>query len=61
MWSYCTPSSNLTKAVVFEFSETRSGENVREFLRLNTPNAWKGTLVEACVSTSIVDSLCRWT
>jgi transposase len=45
MWSYCTPSSNPTRAVVFDFSETRSGENVREFLQLDTPSAWKGTLV----------------
>ena len=45
MWTYCTPSSNPTKAVVFEFSETRSGDNVREFLRLDTPQGWKGTLV----------------
>jgi transposase len=45
VWSYCTTSANPTKAVVFEFSETRSGENVREFLRLDTPQAWKGTLV----------------
>jgi transposase len=33
IWSYCTTSANPTKAVVFEFSETRSGENVREFLQ----------------------------
>jgi transposase len=45
IWSYCTTSANPTKAVVFEFSETRSGENVREFLRLDSPNAWQGTLV----------------
>ena len=45
IWSYCTTSANPTKAVVFEFSETRSGENVREFLRLDTPLAWQGTLV----------------
>ena len=45
MWTYCTASSNPTKAVVFQFSETRSGENVREFLRLGTAQAWKGTLV----------------
>ena len=29
IWSYCTTSANPTKAVVFEFSETRAGENVR--------------------------------
>ena len=45
IWSYCTPSTNPVKAVVFEFSETRSGENVRDFLRMDTPNAWQGTLV----------------
>ncbi len=33
------------QAVVFQFSESRSGENVREFLRLDTPQAWQGTLV----------------
>jgi transposase len=45
IWSYCTTSANPTKAVVFEFSESRSGENVREFLKLDTPEAWQGTLV----------------
>ena len=45
IWSYCTTSLNPTKAVVFEFCETRSGENVREFLKLQTPQAWQGTLV----------------
>lgn len=45
IWSYCTTSANPTKAVVFEFCETRSGENVREFLKLDTPRAWQGTLV----------------
>ncbi|MFZ5544925.1 MAG: IS66 family transposase [Piscinibacter sp.] len=45
IWSYCTTSANPIKAVVFEFSETRAGENVREFLKLDTPQAWKGTLV----------------
>ncbi|MCA0406038.1 IS66 family transposase [Comamonas thiooxydans] len=45
IWTYCTTSLNATKAVVFEFCETRSGQNVREFLQLGTPNAWQGTLV----------------
>ncbi|MDM0109928.1 IS66 family transposase [Variovorax sp. J22R24] len=65
MWSYCTPSSNATKAVVFEFSETRSGENVREFLRLETPSAWKGTLVtdgfsgyRACFDKGVTSAQC---
>jgi transposase len=45
IWSYCTTSANPTKAVVFEFCESRSGENVREFLKLDTTKAWQGTLV----------------
>lgn len=65
MWSYCTPSSNPTKAVVFEFSETRSGENVREFLRLDTSSAWQGTLVtdgfsgyRACFDKGVTSAQC---
>ncbi len=45
IWSYCTPSMNPTKAVVFQFCEGRSGENVQRFLQLDTPQAWQGTLV----------------
>jgi hypothetical protein len=63
IWSYCTPSTNPIKAVVFEFSETRSGENVRDFLRLDTPNAWQGTLVtdgfsgySACVDKGVTSA-----
>lgn len=65
MWSYCTPSVNPVKAVVFEFSETRSGENVREFLKLETDQAWKGTLVtdgfsgyHACVDKGVTSAQC---
>jgi transposase len=45
IWSYCTTSFNATKAVVFQFAEGRSGENVQQFLQLDTPQAWQGTLV----------------
>ncbi|MFE1572862.1 IS66 family transposase [Comamonas odontotermitis] len=65
MWSYCTPSANPVKAVVFEFSETRSGENVRTFLNLDTPSAWKGTLVTdgfsgyaGCVDKGVTSAQC---
>jgi transposase len=65
MWSYCTTSSNPIKAVVFDFSETRSGENVREFLQLDTPGAWKGTLVtdgfggyRGCVDMGVTSAQC---
>ncbi|MBI5792661.1 MAG: IS66 family transposase [Rhodocyclales bacterium] len=65
MWSYCTTSSNPIKAVVFDFSETRSGENVREFLQLDTPSAWQGTLVtdgfsgyRGCVDLGVTSAQC---
>jgi hypothetical protein len=65
IWSYCTPSTNPIKAVVFEFSETRSGENVRDFLRLDSPQAWKGTLVtdgfsgySACFTKGVTSAQC---
>lgn len=65
IWSYCTPSANPVKAVVFEFCETRSGENVRDFLRLDAPSAWQGTLVTdgfsgyaACVDKGVISAQC---
>jgi transposase len=45
MWTYCTTSFNPMKAVVFNFAETRSGNNVREFLGQNGERPWKGKLV----------------
>ena len=45
IWTYCTTQFNPTKAVVFNFAETRSGENVREFLGQNGEHPWKGKLV----------------
>jgi transposase len=45
MWTYCTTRFDPVKAVVFNFAETRSGENVRAFLRQNGEQGWKGTLV----------------
>ncbi len=45
VWTYCTTRFNPTKAVVFNFAETRSGENVREFLGQGGPRPWQGKLV----------------
>ena len=45
IWTYCTTSFNPTKAVVFNFAETRSGENVRKFLGQNGEQPWMGKLV----------------
>ena len=49
VWTYCTTSFNETKAVVFNFAETRSGENVRAFLGQDgaqgSNKGWTGALV----------------
>jgi transposase len=45
VWTYCTSTFNPTKAVVFNFAETRSGQNVREFLGLEGNTPWQGKLV----------------
>jgi hypothetical protein len=37
IWTYCTTRFNPTNAVVFNFAETRSGGNVREFLGQGGP------------------------
>jgi transposase len=45
LWSYCTTAYDDVKAVVFDFAETRAGENAREFLRIGQDDPWQGTLV----------------
>ncbi len=45
IWTYCTTRFNPVKAVVFKFCETRSGENVREFLGQDGERPWRGKLV----------------
>ena len=50
---------------MFEFSEGRSGENVRDFLKLDSPHAWQGTLVTdgfsgytACFDKGVTSAQC---
>jgi transposase len=49
IWSYCTTGFSPIQAVVFNFAETRSGENVRAFLGQDGQHRgrqpWAGTLV----------------
>jgi transposase len=48
LWSYCTTRYNQTKAVVFDFAESRAGQHARDFLGLpgSEPNrSWRGKLV----------------
>lgn len=45
LWSYCTTRYNETKAVVFDFAESRAGVHAREFLGLPSDHGWRGKLV----------------
>jgi len=55
LWSYCTTRFNATKAVVFDFADSRGGQHVRSFLGLpnadditdtrDTKPGWQGRLV----------------
>jgi len=48
VWSYCTTRFNETKAVVFDFAESRAGLHAREFLGLpgsDHNRGWRGKLV----------------
>ena len=68
LWSYCTTRFNPVQAVVFDFTESRSGSHVREFLRLSGPGdraPWKGRLVvddfsgyKACFELGVTEVGC---
>jgi transposase len=45
LWSYCTTRFNETKAVVFDFAESRAGKHARDFLGLPGNSGWQGKLV----------------
>jgi transposase len=45
LWSYCTTRFNETKAVVFDFAESRAGLHAREFFGLPSDDGWRGKLV----------------
>jgi transposase len=68
LWSYCTTSFNPTRAVVFDFAESRGGQHVREFLGLpgdERKAGWKGKLVtddfsgyKACFELGVTEVGC---
>jgi transposase len=65
IWTYCTTSFNDTKAVVFDFADSRSGENVRGFLGLGKEGGCKGKLVtdgfsgyKACFELGVTEAGC---
>jgi transposase len=65
LWTYCTSAFNETQAVVFDFADSRSGENVRGFLGLSKDGGWKGKLVtddfsgyKACFELGVTEVGC---
>ena len=45
LWSYCTTVFDETKAVVFDFADSRAGQHARDFLGLPDKDGWRGKLV----------------
>jgi transposase len=68
LWSYCTTRFNPTRAVVFDFADSRGGHHAREFLRLpgtDSEPGWKGKLVtddfsgyKACFELGVTEVGC---
>jgi hypothetical protein len=65
LWSYCTTTFNQTKAVVFDFADSRGGQHVRSFLGLPGEDAWQGRLVtddfsgyKACFELGVTEVGC---
>lgn len=68
LWSYCTTRFNAVQAVVFDFTESRGGQYVREFLGLSgraDRAPWKGRLVvddfsgyKACFELGVTEVGC---
>ena len=45
LWSYASGAFEPLRLVVYDFTESRSGEHPRAFLNHGTPKAWRGSLV----------------
>jgi transposase len=45
LWAYASGAFETMRAVVYDFTESRSGEHPRTFLNHGTDKAWKGSLV----------------
>jgi transposase len=65
LWSYCTTSYNPTRAVVFDFADSRGGQHARDFLGLPGKDGWHGSLVcddfsgyKACFEMGVTEAGC---
>jgi hypothetical protein len=65
LWSYCTTAYNPTRAVVFDFADSRGGQHCRAFLGLPGQDGWHGSLVcddfsgyKACFEMGVTEAGC---
>ena len=65
LWSYCTTAYNPTRAVVFDFADSRGGQHCRAFLGLPGQGGWHGSLVcddfsgyKACFEMGVSEAGC---
>ena len=68
LWSYCTTTYNETRAVVFDFADSRAGQHARDFLGLPGQvgeHGWHGSLVcddfsgyKACFEMGVTEAGC---
>ena len=65
LWSYCTTTYSQTKAVVFDFADSRGGQHARDFLGLPGEGGWHGSLVcddfsgyKACFEMGVTEAGC---
>jgi len=65
LWSYCTTTYNPTRAVVFDFADSRGGQHCRAFLGLPGQDGWSGHLVcddfsgyKACFEMGVTEAGC---
>ena len=65
LWSYCTTAYNDTRAVVFDFADSRGGQHARDFLGLPGEGGWSGSLVcddfsgyKACFEMGVTETGC---
>jgi len=65
LWSYCTTTYNPTRAVVFDFADSRGGQHARNFLGLPGQDGWHGKLVcddfsgyKACFEMGVTEAGC---
>jgi hypothetical protein len=65
LWSYCTTAYNPTRAVVFDFADSRGGQHCGAFLGLPGQDGWRGSLVcddfsgyKACFELGVSEAGC---